>query len=205
MYNRGVKISHIAQHIDVRTTTVSNALEDITGRTDQEYNWDEVNSALIEGNLLREEESCISETESSVSSVSLSARKSVKQSCPPRSSRSLPSYEIENDRRFVVPGPSRFSTQSQPPAPVISQRSTLIAHGDRASPPPDLDTFLRNLEHNLSKLASDLEAQGIGTIERLLAFAPWSEERLHELFKATLPHITVPQRFILVHGVKKYA
>ena len=68
-----------------------------------------------------------------------------------------------------------------------------------------MNTFLRNLEHDLSGLVDDLEAQGVGTIEHLLAFAPWSEERLHELFKATLPNITVPQRFILVYGLKKYA
>ncbi|KAG6845220.1 hypothetical protein H0H93_016155 [Arthromyces matolae] len=68
--------------------------------------------------------------------------------------------------------------------------------------PHDLVNFLRNLEHDLSHLATDLDRQGIKTLAHLVAFASWSEEKLHELFQATLPYLTVPQRFILVHGVK---
>ncbi|KAG6895028.1 hypothetical protein C0992_003457 [Termitomyces sp. T32_za158] len=200
MYNRGIRVSHIAQHLNVRATTVFNVLED------QDYDLDEENPAFMEKIILHgDKESCNPYTEPSRSSVSVFAQKSA-QRCPPaESSRSTPTYKMEDECNYAVPRPVRSFAPSERSTPIESPRSTPILFGDRVSPLPDLHTFLKNLEHDLSKLASDLEAQGIGTVERLLAFAPWSEERLHELFKATLPKITVPQRFILVHGVKKYA
>lgn len=63
--------------------------------------------------------------------------------------------------------------------------------------------FLSSLAHDLAWVREDLEKQDLGTMEKLLAVADWPEEDLHMMFKEALPGITVPQRFILVKGLKK--
>ncbi|KAG6908354.1 hypothetical protein DXG01_005172 [Tephrocybe rancida] len=70
---------------------------------------------------------------------------------------------------------------------------------------PDLVTFLGSLEHDHGTLLGPLQVQDLGTSEKLFAFAHWPEEGLHALLQASLPEITVPQRFMLVHGLKAYA
>ncbi|KAG5339795.1 hypothetical protein C0989_003540 [Termitomyces sp. Mn162] len=151
-------MTHIAQRIDVATSTVSNVVRGFTGQNDRGSDWDERLPLVC---------------------------------------------KVEDEPCFAVLRTVRSFAPPEALAPIDS-RSTKTAVEDRALP-LDLDTFLRDLEHDMSGLTADLEAQGVATIEHLLAFAPWSEERLHELFKATLPDITVPQRFMLVHGLKKYA
>ncbi|KAG5640695.1 hypothetical protein DXG03_007493, partial [Asterophora parasitica] len=50
-----------------------------------------------------------------------------------------------------------------------------------------------------------LVSQDLGTIEKLLALADWPAAELHQLFQEALPRLTVPQRYILIKGMKKYA
>ncbi|KAG6916454.1 hypothetical protein DXG01_006721 [Tephrocybe rancida] len=69
---------------------------------------------------------------------------------------------------------------------------------------PELDVFLQSLEHDLSEFRDLLEAQGLGSTEKLFAFVSWSEEQLHVMFEETFPQLTVPQRFMLVNGLKMY-
>ncbi|KAG5735231.1 hypothetical protein E4T56_gene15866 [Termitomyces sp. T112] len=189
MYNRGLRMTHIAQRIDVATSTVSNVVRGFTGQNDRGSDWDEKQSRSTQ-----------------TKSLGSSAQNPPKRPWrlpPPQPSRLPLVCKVEDEPCFAVLRTVRSFAPPEALAPIDS-RSTKTAVEDRALP-LDLDTFLRDLEHDMSGLTADLEAQGVATIEHLLAFAPWSEERLHELFKATLPDITVPQRFMLVHGLKKYA
>ncbi|KAG5636577.1 hypothetical protein H0H81_007585 [Sphagnurus paluster] len=69
---------------------------------------------------------------------------------------------------------------------------------------PTVSKFLADLEHDLSDAYELLRSEGFGTRDRLFVFAKWNEKDLHALFKEALPRLTVPQRFILVKGLKKY-
>ncbi|KAG6916455.1 hypothetical protein DXG01_006722 [Tephrocybe rancida] len=128
---------------------------------------------------------------------------------PPRSS---PTPETNHATSSQVTDEGPPLTTERPikssPAPEISIPPPIIikVEDEPAPAPPleDLKTFLKGLEHDMSGLAGDLEAQGLGTVAHLLAFSPWPEERLHDMFMAALPDITVPQRFMLVHGLKTH-
>ncbi|KAG6887815.1 hypothetical protein C0995_012465 [Termitomyces sp. Mi166 len=191
MYSRGVVMAHIARHINFGTAAVSNVVKGITGWDDRGDDWDEVSPAFMREFPLREAKE--SQTKSSESPISAYTRKSATPTTY---------LQIEDEASFFLLRPARFFTL-KPPVPHDSQRLTpMTVVEDHASLPPDLFTFLQNLEHNMSELADDLEAQDLGIIEHL-AFAPWSEGRLQEMFKATLQYITVPRRFILVHALSK--
>ncbi|KAG5339794.1 hypothetical protein C0989_003539 [Termitomyces sp. Mn162] len=193
MYNRGMNADHIAQRLSTTHTSVTNVIRTITGRNDKGNEWDEVNTDFI-------------------------------KEFPPTDVRSSPTLRTDDEAHsamlppFGSPTPEPSVTYTETVriglllryfmtfiSSTMQQRTSSRANMERVTMPPDLETFLSNLEHDMSELIGDLEAQGLETIEHLLAFAPWPEERLHELFKATLPDITVPQRFMLVHGLKKYA
>ncbi|KAG6908099.1 hypothetical protein DXG01_006190 [Tephrocybe rancida] len=74
--------------------------------------------------------------------------------------------------------------------------------GDETAPSlPDLDKFLNHLEHDMSGLFGTLEARDLGTSKKFFAFAEWDDIRLHDLFKATFPDLTTPQRLMLVNGL----
>ncbi|KAF5369705.1 hypothetical protein D9615_010170 [Tricholomella constricta] len=72
------------------------------------------------------------------------------------------------------------------------------------APFPGMAEFLAGLEHDLSVLHRMLDAQDLGTTDKLFAFANWPEKDLHQMFREALPHATVAQRYMLVKGVKKY-
>ncbi|KNZ72600.1 hypothetical protein J132_02602 [Termitomyces sp. J132] len=203
MYNRGLRMTHIAQRIDVATSTVSNVVRGFTGQNDRGSDWDEVSQAFMKEFLPKEAKQSRSTQTKSLGSSAQNPPKRPWRLPPPQPSRLPLVCKVEDEPCFAVLRTVRSFAPPEALAPIDS-RSTKTAVEDRALP-LDLDTFLRDLEHDMSGLTADLEAQGVATIEHLLAFAPWSEERLHELFKATLPDITVPQRFMLVHGLKKYA
>lgn len=75
---------------------------------------------------------------------------------------------------------------------------------DVDDPPQPVVKFLSSLDHDLTGVFKALEAQDLGTPEKLFAIAGWPEENLHRLFKEALPDITITQRFILVKGLKDH-
>ncbi|KAG6899691.1 hypothetical protein C0993_007891 [Termitomyces sp. T159_Od127] len=213
MYNRGMNADHIAQRLSTTHTSVTNVIRTMNGRNEKGEEWDEVSAALMKDISPAEvKEPSTPQLQipkpmmSAPSPKPVAARRSWPLSTAASSSRSSPTLRVDDEARptllrpFGSPMPSESSISD-----LETQRPSSRASVEHLTTPPDLETFLSSLEHDMSELTSDLEAQGLETIEHLLAFAPWSEERLHELFKATLPDITVPQRFMLVHGLKKYA
>ncbi|KAG6883544.1 hypothetical protein C0993_005575, partial [Termitomyces sp. T159_Od127] len=193
----GMNANHIAQRLSTAHTSVTNVIRTMNGRNEKGEEWDEVSAALMKDLSLPEfKESSTPQLQMPKPMMSTPSPKTVaaKRLWPlptaASSSRSSPTFGVDDDARPTLLRP--FGS----PIPTSVEHLTT---------PPDLETFLSRLEHDMSELTSDLEAQGLETIEHLLAFAPWSEERLHELFKATIPDITIPQRFMLVHGLKKYA
>ncbi|KAG6916456.1 hypothetical protein DXG01_006723 [Tephrocybe rancida] len=107
-----------------------------------------------------------------------------------------PNTMSEEEARSTV---NAKNSSSQAPEPVI------IKVEDDPLPLPELETFLVNLEHDLSGLLGALRANDLGTSEKLFAFASWSEQKLHRLFKEMFPQLTIPQRHMLVNGLKEYA
>ncbi|KAG6895029.1 hypothetical protein C0992_003458 [Termitomyces sp. T32_za158] len=187
----------------------------MTGQGEKEDEWNEISAAFIKDSSLAEKESSTPQLQMPKPVMSTPVPKPIatKRTLPtnstaPPSSCSSPTLRVDDEARPTLlrpfgsplPIPSDSSMSD-----LQTQRPSSRASVEDLMTPPDLETFLGSLEHDMRELTSDLEAQGIETIEHLLAFAPWSEERLHELFKATLPDITIPQRFMLVHGLKKYA
>ncbi|KAG6908091.1 hypothetical protein DXG01_006182 [Tephrocybe rancida] len=75
---------------------------------------------------------------------------------------------------------------------------------EEIEPLPDLKTFLASLEHDLSMLLGPLDAQDLGTSEKLFALAHWPEKKLLAMLEMALPQATVPQRFMLVNGMKSH-
>ncbi|KNZ72601.1 hypothetical protein J132_02603 [Termitomyces sp. J132] len=219
MYNRGMNADHIAQRLSTTHTSVTNVIRTITGRNDKGNEWDEVNTDFIkEFPPTDVKESNIPEIQMPRPVMSIPEPKPVATKrtwplptsarpsawCPPHK-RSSPTLRTDDEAHSAMLPPFGSPTPEPSVTYTETQRTSSRANMERVTMPPDLETFLSNLEHDMSELIGDLEAQGLETIEHLLAFAPWPEERLHELFKATLPDITVPQRFMLVHGLKKYA
>ncbi|KAF8066709.1 hypothetical protein FPV67DRAFT_1203315 [Lyophyllum atratum] len=80
-------------------------------------------------------------------------------------------------------------------------------HTPEPTPEPksDLYIFLKGLEHDLSGFTDALTKQQLGTTEKLFAIAGWPEERLHRVLIESIPDLPVPQRFMLVLGMKKAA
>ena len=64
--------------------------------------------------------------------------------------------------------------------------------------------FLSGLEHDLTVVHGSLEKERLGTADKLFAIAGWSEDELHQLFKEALPEISIPERYILIKGLKKH-
>ncbi|KAG5728620.1 hypothetical protein E4T56_gene1999 [Termitomyces sp. T112] len=181
VYNREINVDHIAQRLSTTHTSVHNVARTIT---DKGGVWESTPE--------------IQRPRPAVMAIPIPKPVAAKRTW-------LLPTSASSSRRFR-PGDEARSSMIRPfGLPTPDSSVTYIEPQTTVAMPPDLGTFLRNLEHDMSSLTGDMEAQGFPTIEYLLAFAPWSEERLHELFKATLPNMTVPQRFILVNALKKYA
>ncbi|KAG6836046.1 hypothetical protein H0H93_011971 [Arthromyces matolae] len=228
MHKRGVKASAIARHVKASLSTVYNILKGRYGAEDEGDDRDEVDSAFLrEFEPVEDSEGMSSSAQQSSSSGEMSpACNATRPSSTVRRKEDYPISPVLPSIETIETGVSarqlqivrqsesplvelRKTSEPATPRPMTETRPTIKVN-DTTEPlsqlvpgPHELVTFLTYLEHDLSELATDLERQGINTLAHLLAFASWSEEKLHELFKATLPYLTVPQRFILVHGVKE--
>ncbi|KAG6908096.1 hypothetical protein DXG01_006187 [Tephrocybe rancida] len=100
-----------------------------------------------------------------------------------------------------APGRRRVTLPSEPIEISDDEPEVIMKE---ATPPPstELKDFLSSLEHDLSDLTEALEAQDIGTPEKLFAFCTWDKQDLLTLFKDALPETTVPQRHMLVRGLR---
>ncbi|KAG5650181.1 hypothetical protein H0H81_000403 [Sphagnurus paluster] len=142
----------------------------------------------------------------STSSPTLNAANNNKnQTIPPPSlekSRVKDWVQRHQASALPVAGPS---TQRQSTTSIEVDSKSEIDLLESAPKFPTLAHFLAcELEHDLTALYEDLEAQDLGTSAKLLAFAGWAEKDLHEMLKEALPYATAAQRFMLVKGVKRY-
>ncbi|KAG6908097.1 hypothetical protein DXG01_006188 [Tephrocybe rancida] len=186
----------IARRIGCSSQTVANVLNKTTnGENDKGSDWDEVGLEFMrEYNLTRP-----------VKGDDLEERQ---VHIPVAETSSAPLSAIERDvtgarasQSRVIMGQKKNVKDLQPSGPVITEVKAQ-PEKEVASLFPDLGCFLSNLEHDMSEFADALAAQGLGTSEKIFVFASWPEEKLHELFEETLPRLTIPQRFMLVNGLK---
>ncbi|KAG6908098.1 hypothetical protein DXG01_006189 [Tephrocybe rancida] len=195
----GLSKGQISRQVGRSTRSVSRVLDRETGKTDLGDDWDEVTEEFmkryppiaINNNIdVRPDTLNFSAKVSNLGSTSIPAN--------------LLSQILERPaaQQPKIPNPTDGS-----PVEVIYISDDESDDEIKEAPPTtsDIASYLKSLEHDLSGLLKELEAQDIGTSAKLFAFAQWPEDRLHALFKATLPSITVPQRFILVHGLKTYS
>ncbi|KAF9463655.1 hypothetical protein BDZ94DRAFT_1258239 [Collybia nuda] len=216
----GVPRSIIATMLDRSTQTIVNTLR---GRTksynhDEDDDYDHVDAAFTKqfpqlsaphvktqaGNR-----SYSREVIKRSDSVSLDrALRPIPQTFPKRTgrlNRKLRTVSVNNQPTTSMrpENTQSISTLDRPSEPVDPASNDDSGSLNDASGPGAVTEFLSCLAHDIAWVQKDLEKQDLGSMDKLLAIADWPEEDLHMMFREALPDITVPQRFILVKGLKK--
>ncbi|KAG6836044.1 hypothetical protein H0H93_011969 [Arthromyces matolae] len=198
MFKRGVKAAVIAQRVSVATRTVYRVLSGASGGNDDENDWDHVSSAFAQEFPPPQVDSESStDDETSPTPSPRPETRLLSFPSPPAIVQGFVPPEVSENERSIDSHAINTLRAATPNLPITSR----YKHEPKSE---DLRSFLKGLEHDLSYLVDILEAQGITSLSHLLAFAPWPERRLHQMF-TDIPQITVPQRFILVHGLKNFA